>query len=336
MVDLILEFMQFRGFVIIGRGKDYFALDNLRDVVFSILPMFLLLDTSYTPLMVPAVALYWSRTLDCFISAQYIANELLPIKNLTGGLLPALSVTAIAFCAFTHAFYLVNGASQNLYPDVFLESFATLITAVLPTEPNDVTNLKLLLVLIAVLFFSVFILNIFIVVIGEQYIAQRKNVLFSFQKLRAASCFQFLLRCKVLPCRLCSVSNSMVMMLLSACVALGVQAYCFFDHRYHAWVIPTFFVCQLIVVLSSYQDPDTPWVINAHGPEEDHYMWFCRQRDKAEESPAEDCPAEQSEDGLAEEVKDIRDSVESMKEDMKAVFANVAEVKAALEQLRAR
>jgi len=336
VVDLLLELFQARGFNAIGRWRDYFALDNLRDVVVSILPMLLFVDQGYVPLTIIAVLMYWTRTLDCFVCAEYIGNELLPIKNLTRGMMPALFVTTIAFCAFTHAFYLVNGSEGTLYPDVFLESFTTLITAGLPADPSEVTSLKLILVLAAVVFFSVFILNIFISVISEGYVEQRDKVAFSFKKLRAASCFCYLLRCRVLPCRVCSKLISYAACVTACSVAVGVQMYCFYDHRYHRWVAPVFFVCQLATILASYQDPDTPWVINAHGPEEDHYMWFCRQRDKAEESPAEDCPAEQSEDGLAEEVKDIRESVESMKEDMKAVFANVAEVKAALEQLRAR
>eukprot|EP00930_Biecheleria_cincta_P004974 TRINITY_DN1058_c0_g1_i1.p1 TRINITY_DN1058_c0_g1~~TRINITY_DN1058_c0_g1_i1.p1 ORF type:complete len:833 (-),score=117.70 TRINITY_DN1058_c0_g1_i1:183-2627(-) len=330
VVDLFLEFAQFTGFKRIGKWRDYLASDNLRDVFFSVLPLVLLFDHTCLPVMIVAVFLYWFRLLDCFALSEYIGNEILPIKNIAGGLMPAMFVTSIAFGSFTHAFYLVNGSSQNLYPDVFLESFTTLITASLPSTPDEDSSLKLILVLAAVMYFSVFILNIFIGVIGELYVSLKENVGITFKQVRAACCFNFLLRCRSLPCNLCTLRTSSWVMLGSCCVALVTQVYCFINHRYQMWVNAVFLVTQVLIVLSSYQDADSPWAHFQHGPEADHYMWFCRN---STAPPGEEDQAPVVEQATAAEVQGIRQVVDSMKADIASFRTQFDEVKSLLSQL---
>lgn len=331
VVDLALELAQFIGFKRIGRGMDYMAFDNLRDMFFSVLPLVLLFDQSCLPIMIMAVFLYWFRLLDCFALSEYIGNEILPIKNVSGGLMPAMFVTFVAFGSFTHAFYLVNGSSQNLYPDVFLESFATLITAGLPADPNEDSALKLILVLAAVMYFSVFILNIFIGVIGELYVSLKENVAISFKQVRAASCFNFLLRCRVFPCSICSLRMSSFVIGVAVLFALATQVYCFVDHRYAAWVNVVFLVSQFTIVGASYQDSESPWAHFVHGPADDHYMWYCR---KQMDNPKDEEPASNPDQASAAEVQEIRQVVDGVKADVEKFRAQFDEVTSLLRELK--
>ncbi|CAE8706672.1 unnamed protein product [Polarella glacialis] len=220
-------------------------------------------------------------------------------RNLARGLGPALSVTFVAFGAFTHAFYEVqasggeamfrrlkhgggggargHSSNSDFWPTIFFESFSTLIVAGLPESP-DGDVLELLLVYFAVLFFTVFILNIFIGIISEAYIAEKEKCEVSFRRLRAKSCLDFLLRARILPCRLCSKTASVVIMSLAVVTCLAVQAYSFIDHEYADWIGPLFLFLQGVISLGSYQNQTSPWVINIHGPEDDSFVWFCKHR----------------------------------------------------------
>lgn len=325
--------MQFRGYQSIGRASRYFALDNLCDVVVSIIPVFLAFNHESTPLMITSVFLYWNRLLDCYVPSEIFGIAILPIKKLSKGIMPALFVTSIAFCAFTHAFYLVSGGAFKLYPDVFLESFSSLITAALPADPDDVSNLKLLLVLSAVMYFSVFILNIFIGVISQLYGVEKERVDASFKQVRANSCLQFLLRCKVLPCRLTSKRGGTILAVIAAVVALSVQIYCFIEHSFNPWLIPIFFFCQMAIMLGTYQDPDSPFVLVEHGHDRDSYMWLCKQRsDDLVPEPAsteDEAPLASNQD-----VKDLHESVDGMTNEMQFMLGQFEEVKSVLKNLK--
>lgn len=249
--------------------------------------MFLFFNPKCLPVLIFAVVMYWIRLLSCFTTAEYVGLELLPIIKLAAGLGPATGVTLIAFGAFMHSFYLVDGSNQNLWPDVLLESFTTLITAAMPevdTEGPQSDNLRLVLILVAVLFFSVFILNIFIGVMGELYLKEKVRAPLTFWQLRANSCFQYLLRCRVLPCRLMSQTQGLVTMIMASVVAVVVQVVCLYDHTYRGITVSIIFaLCQASILIGAYQDPDRPWVKYAHAPDEDAYIWYCKPRPKETE-----------------------------------------------------
>eukprot|EP00435_Cladocopium_sp_Y103_P070985 s1270_g36.t1 len=275
-----LEWLQFRGFMKIGRTSDYFALDNLLDMVCSCFPMFLFLNPDNTLILICAVCLYWCRLLDCFTSAEFIGLEILPIRKMAMGLLPALAVTLVAFCAFTHAFYLVNGGPKvESMMDVVFETFATLITAALPPDisTNSSQNqVKLVLCIMAVSFFTVFILNIFIGVMGELYVKEKQRSEHTFRMYRASSCYQYLLRSRVLPCSMMSERQGFMMMFGAGGIALSVQIYGFLNHNS---TLPgssvIFFVCQTLIMMGAYQSPHTPWV---RGGRSGFYLWFCKEK----------------------------------------------------------
>ncbi|OLP75082.1 hypothetical protein AK812_SmicGene45184, partial [Symbiodinium microadriaticum] len=73
--------------------------------------------------------------------------------------------------------------------------------------------------------YYVFILNIFIGVMGEIYVKEKERAEATFRMDRARSCFQFLLRCRIL---------------------------------YIPLSIP-FFLCQALIMLGAYQSPESPW-----------------------------------------------------------------------------
>ncbi|CAK9103060.1 Hypothetical protein SCF082_LOCUS48152 [Durusdinium trenchii] len=285
-IDLWQEWLQFRGLCKIGRTWDYFAVDNLFDMLFSSLPVFLFFNPGNLLVLICAVFLYWCRLLDCFTSAEFIGLEILPIRQMAMGLLPALAVTCVAFCAFTHAFYLVNGGPKvESMVDIVFETFATLITAALPPDISTGTGnqVKLILCILAVSFFTVFILNIFIGVMGELYVKEKQRAEHTFRMYRAGSCYQYLLRSRVLQCNLMSADRGLLLMLVSGCVALTVQILGFINHEQR---IPgtsiIFFVCQALILLGAYQSPDTPWV---KGGRSGYQLWFCKEKSEKVQEP---------------------------------------------------
>lgn len=281
LIDLWQEWLQFRGFCKIGRASDYFALDNLLDMVCSSFPMFLFFNPDNTMILICAVFLYWCRLLDCFTSAEFIGLEILPIRKMALGLLPALAVTLVAFCAFTHAFYLVNGGPkvENMM-DIVFETFATLITAALPpdisSDFSSANQVKLILCIVSVSFFTVFILNIFIGVMGELYVKEKQRSEHTFRMYRAGSCYQYLLRSRVLPCTMMSHTQGFAMMGGAGLLALSVQIYGFLNHqRTLPGASLIFFICQALILVGAYQSPDAPWVRNG---KKGFYLWFCKEK----------------------------------------------------------
>eukprot|EP00438_Fugacium_kawagutii_P035079 Skav205132 [mRNA] locus=scaffold3411:59923:79937:- [translate_table: standard] len=250
LVDLWLEYCELRGLVHIGEWKSWFQVHNL---------MRALLAGAWHQ------GGSWNRRLERVKveldhKIEYIGEELLPIidlasglakKRADGGLGPSLFVTFIAFGAFTHAFYLVRKSAQEFY-----------------------------LVLIAVLFFSVLIMNVFIGVICELYTSAKENAKLVFKRRRAESDMLYLLRARVIPCHYFSSEVAFGIMMGAGAVALCIQVYCFMDHSFKGWVFWPFLVCQVTIVLMGFQQPDKPWIRKQWDPSmPPHYLWFCKQKD---------------------------------------------------------
>ncbi|CAJ1431768.1 unnamed protein product, partial [Effrenium voratum] len=210
LVDLWLEYSELRGFMKIGHWNDWFKTVNLMRALLAGLPSLLLFWPDFQPILLCGIFLYWGRVLTCYTLMQYIGVELLPIIDLASGLGPSLFVTAISFGAFTHAFYLVRGSTQALWPHISTDTFAVLITAALPESASNVATMELTLILVAVLFFSVLILNVFIGVICELYANAKERAPLAFKQRRALCCMLYLLRCRALPCAWFSSSQGNV------------------------------------------------------------------------------------------------------------------------------
>jgi hypothetical protein len=288
VIDLVAEIVQLRGLIKIGMGRDYFVLGNAFDITVCSMQMSLFLQADSQFVMVFIVFVYWMRLGHVFLSAENIARALLPIQRLTYSLGPAGVVTFVGFSAFTHAFYIVRGKAGNFWNDIIPRSFETLITAELPSNTAQSGILEGFLTYAAVLIFSIFVLNVFIGVIGEQYEVQKRLCAQIFQHQRANACFDFLTRARVIPCSLMSVGMGLAM---SAVAGLGIFALLFVSlvrSETVAHESAYFAVFQMLLVLAAYQNPQAPWatpcsVISDNDSTHKYYLWLATPR---EASPA--------------------------------------------------
>lgn len=285
--DIFMEFTKLLGFKAIGRTRSYFSLANFAGLVASGLPSLLFIDKENRVILVCTVLMYWFRMLGSFTSMQYVSMELLPITHLLRGLGPSLFASGVFFMAFSHAFYLARGSIQPMWPTVLFDSFATLITYAMPERVDSTSQTELVLVLISVIVFSFFILNIFIGVMCELYIAGKDTADTMFKSKRASFCLFYLLRCRILPCSLCSERAAYCLIPLPAIAAIGCQVFCFMYHsqRYVGRSSLCFLICQLLIILFAFQRPDAPWIANISGKHQDHYIWFCKRKTPEAEDP---------------------------------------------------
>lgn len=335
LIDCFLEIVQLVGCWYIDSVSIYFNLGNAWDIFRSLLPVLLIWHSSNRVVHLLIVLIYWMRLLVEGISyAENVGHALLPIKQLASGLMPALSFTLVGFCAFTHAMYTVQEQPTQLWPDTFFEGFSTFITQGLPGRPPD-DPLELLLMYAGVSFFSVFVLNIFIGVIGEQYSTEKQQVGLMFQNVRASCCLTFLLRALVLPCNLLTCNASTALCILCTIVATVTQ----FLTLVMGIRLPgctqliVYIACQFLVFVCTIQCKHSgfPWENSSHwrqrrasfpysrfsqkviGRTESisdstppKYLWFCRAREMGQDtSPTrkdEDQPLSPS---LAEQLRQI-------------------------------
>mmetsp|Transcript_68595 Transcript_68595/g.173474 ORF Transcript_68595/g.173474 Transcript_68595/m.173474 type:complete len:870 (+) Transcript_68595:63-2672(+) len=273
VVDVLHELMQFLGLLCIGRGRDYYRdIGNAFDLFRAAVLMTLFFNRTNQTLRVLVIFICWMRLLDAFTSAEKIAVAFLPIKHSTKGLVPVIIVTLVSFCAFMHAFHFVWGKSHSFH-EVFFKSFSTLITTELPANPREKSLLELFLTYSAVIVFSIFIFNIFIGVIGQQYEYEKQRVQVTLRQERSQCCFMFLLRTRIFPCWLCGPTLARVITCFAFLCAIWLQLAGLDDELDWGWVVtrsanaPTkvgrcLFAClQLIMILAQYQNPEEPWAI---------------------------------------------------------------------------
>mmetsp|Transcript_11764 Transcript_11764/g.20833 ORF Transcript_11764/g.20833 Transcript_11764/m.20833 type:complete len:899 (-) Transcript_11764:46-2742(-) len=262
LVDCFLELTQLIGCIKINQPLVYANFGNLWDIFRSITPVMLIFDSSSRFLHLLIVLIYWVRLLEGVTYTEKVGHALLPIKKLASGLLPALSFTVVGYCGLTHAMYTVQEDPHRLWPDTEWKSFSTLITQGLPEKaPSD--TLELLVMYAGVSFFSVFVLNIFIGVIGEEYSHEKERVSLMFQNVRTSSCLTFLLRTLVLPCNLYTAMTAFFIAKTCVVTAVVMQVLALgWDKRLpgtlQLWV---FLLCQVGLLLSTLQckDQSHPW-----------------------------------------------------------------------------
>jgi len=275
LLDLVHEIVQMAGCVAIGRLKDYANLGNLWDLARCVLLIMLKYASGNRLVHVCVVFIYWCRLLEAITFAEKIASALLPITSLVRGLIPASIVTLVGFLAFTHGFYVAQDIRREPREAVF-SSFKNLITAGLPTDPPD-DLLELVLTYVSTILFTIFFLNIFIGVIGEQYSLERQRCRLTFQKMRASSCLTFLLRVKVLPCNLVEKWVAEAAMVLAALLCVSLQVLGLARGASLPYTGAVFFLLQVVMFLASYQNPQAPWAAsNAKTP---YYLWLATPRE---------------------------------------------------------
>eukprot|EP00435_Cladocopium_sp_Y103_P057229 s1084_g19.t1 len=289
-VDLLLEALQFGGCVATKQIANYFRSGNLWDVFRSILPILLLRFHACKPLQILVVLMYWMRLLEGATLSQKIGHALLPLQNLVYGLFPAMLFTILGFGALTHALYAVHNQTgddrQQLWPGAVWKTFARLIAQELDDDKTP-EDMELLVLLFGVLFFSVFMMNVFIGVINDQYSEEKKTVRTAFQSLRAKSCLTHLLRMSAVPCDLltaqaaaCLSTFCVMTCIVLQVLALGETGWQLPDY----WQFFAFLLLKLCIFLASFQckGSEFPWLTFIRGNPKTRYLWICEPRDYGE------------------------------------------------------
>jgi len=267
----------------IGRVCDYLDFGNLFDIFRGILPAMLMYDRDNEVVRVLVILLYWMRLLEVNFS-ESMSRELLPIMRLARGLVPAMIVAFVGFCGLTHAFYALDersnldGMTGESERNLILQSFSMLITGEIPESTGSKGSMARFMTYSSILMFTVFFLNIFIGVIGENYHKQKAMASVVFQKVRAGICYAYMLRASVIPAWLCSPTCAVIVAMVAAIAALALQCEAIFGNQAVPYLTLCFTVCQMVMVISAYQgtSANTPWTRRAtsSGPEaEEHYLW---------------------------------------------------------------
>lgn len=306
VVDFVHELLQLLGCIRIGQGFRYLNFGNVWDLFRAAALMTLFFNRTNHALRVIVVFICWIRLLDIFTSAERIAVALLPIKRSAKGLIPVVVVTTVSFCAFMHAFHLVWG-ERNDFEKVVFKSFATLITTELPQHPAHKSPLELVLTYAAVIFFSTFILNIFIGVISEQYNEEKDQAKVTLKRERAQCCLNFLLRASVLPCNLMRRAGARLLTVAAASFMVLVQV--FGLGRELHWAVPgmpdfmqlvhlhamlprcVFALMQFTMLFAQYQNPEAAWAMT-NGKGDNRFLWLVipsKDKDESEEHTSP-CP----------------------------------------------
>ncbi|CAK9033671.1 ANK_REP_REGION domain-containing protein [Durusdinium trenchii] len=201
IVDLLLELVQIWGCDLVGELRSYATLGNIWDLSRSIIPILPLVLHGHRCLRLLVVLIYWARLLEGLTLSEAMGHALVPLQKLLKGLLPALVFTMLSFAALTHAMLTVQLEATRLWPQTLFMTFTTFLSQGLPEDsPSD--SLELLVLCGGILFFSIFVLNIFVGVINDRYQFERERAALSFANLRASSCLTYLFRVCVLPCQI--------------------------------------------------------------------------------------------------------------------------------------
>merc|ERR1739841_153432 len=124
---------------------------------------------------------------------------------------------------------------------------------------NSEDNVKLILTYMSILLFTVFFLNIFIGVIGQNYSCQEAVSHLSFQRDRAEICRNFIFRACLMPTNLCGPWQALCIVIVSfgcliAVVLLSVNEQTNIDCTL------VFALFQALILCASYQNRDVPWL----------------------------------------------------------------------------
>jgi hypothetical protein len=209
--------------------------------------------------------------------AENIARALLPIQKLVYSLGPASVVTVVGFCAFTHAFYLAEGKYGVFWSKIVPQCFSTLISAELPNDVAEKDALQGVLTYMAAIIFSIFFMNVFIGVIGQQYEEKKEMCHLMFQHQRANACCNFLVRARVIPYSLASDKVATLGGVLGMGCIVAVLGYGLMKREVLPWTISICVLLQMLIIVSAYQNPSAAWATSGHctlAPEEKkHYLW---------------------------------------------------------------
>jgi len=267
LVDIGHELAQFAGLAKIGHGCEYLDVGNAFDLFRVALPAMMFHDRNNRVVRILVILIYWMRILEVNFS-ESMAHELLPIMRLAKYLGPATVVAFIGFCALTHAYCAVE--NLQLGAGIISQSFSMLITGEI-SGGGSTDDLQMLLTHLSVLLFTVFFLNLFIGVIGENYSIQKSMSSLLFQKVRAGICSTYLLRASIIPEWLFP-SCAAPLMFCAGAISLGLQLLQLVGCISVPYCSLAFAACQAVMTVSCYQSSDCPWACCRKS--QPHYIWF--------------------------------------------------------------
>ncbi|CAJ1440773.1 unnamed protein product, partial [Effrenium voratum] len=281
LVDLSMEVIQFLGCCTIGQPGSYLTFGNAFDIARAVAAQMLFWHPESKLVHVVVIFCLWLRLLEIFTSAEKVARAVLPVRDLAKGLVPALVVFGVGYCAFVHAFFAVKDTTQPVWTQVFHSSFSSLITAEIPADVNKAPFVEMSLEYLAVLMFSIFFLNIFIGVIGELYQIEKERSELTFQELRAQSVLTFNLRALIMPGAVCNASLAQAITVVTLCIIAGTQLCIIFTRTRIPFLSVIYTFLQTVMVACVFQCPDEVWG-GARGTE-NRYLWMCVPASRREE-----------------------------------------------------
>eukprot|EP00435_Cladocopium_sp_Y103_P057108 s3038_g19.t1 len=277
VVEIIWEGVQLFGYVSIGQAHDYLRFENLNDFFWAVIPTYLWYDPQCDVVMLLTIFLYWGRILLFASFCEPIGRTLQPFTKILQNLGPVLFITMIAFAAFSHAFFSLKRSS---FDDSLYGSFVTLIAAGLPSEPSH-NELQAILLYVSVTFFTVFILNIFIGVIGEEYSRLKEECDLGFKQLRAKMCLEYILRKHFFRIHICSKTMSKVVCFTALSVGLTIQfiSVCNYKHNYAALEGASYVFLLCLMHGAFYNSPGSHKLV---APEagDPSYFWYCCEAER--------------------------------------------------------
>jgi len=217
-------------------------------------------------------------------------------------LYPAIAMTLVWFFAFLEAFQVVRKGGESDFFTNLTATFSTLLTASFPENIQKSSGLEIVMCYFAIAFFTVYLLNIFIGVIGELHQTQKDLCTETFQLVRATKCMNFLASAHVLPCKLSAKAVATKAALLAGAVGATLQYVGWTAHHAWPWMRTALAACQFIMVMSTYQNPNAHWSSGQGNRENggNRYLWIVTARED-EEDDLEDPQDSDKEDDHDEE-----------------------------------
>jgi len=209
-----------------------------------------------------------------------------PIINSSLDLGPPVGVATMLFLGMTHILYTIRSEDVPFWPDSFFKSFNMLLLGVLPDKPYSVSQGELYFSYFAVLVFCVFVLNMNIGIISDGYLEQQAVIGLTLKKKKAACCETFLVRARILPfCPFVFTWRWMTAMALA--VSLCLTVWSVFSGVTLPGTAGIFVLCQAIMFLKVFQQPEFEVFHEGHASENKRYLWLVVPRALEEEEEEE-------------------------------------------------
>ena len=224
------------------------------------------------------IVLAWFRLTRVASCCEPIGRSLQPFLRLLSGLGPVLFIAHLAFLAFTHAFFSLQGGPLTLS---LYGSFVTLITAGMPGELSD-DALEAVLLYLAVSVFTIIILNIFIGVIGEEYSRLQEESVLSFRQQRAKICLDYMLRKPFMGSDVCPRLLKRLVTLLVILSGMGLQMHsAMYGSCFHELEGLVYLLLLMFTHAMAFQaEHHLPMCrLFSHDENVEKFFWFCCKAD---------------------------------------------------------